>query len=113
MSKDLLVNGMTYNGIQIVSLPLADGTGLAQFKDIDDIPSGGGGAKTLYMDATLLNAGGVYPADADDYTTVVIPAEATFVDYEAFDNLPLIDTIIINGDAEFETFGISNGKSVK
>lgn len=64
----------------------------------------GGGAKILYMDADLLNAGGVYPADADDYTTAVIPAEAAFVDYEVFKNLPLIDTIIINGDAEFEEY---------
>ncbi len=74
--------------------------------EIEGIESGGGGGeKILYMDAALLNAGGAYPADADDYTTAVIPAEATFVSLEVFDNLPNIDTVIINGNCEFETYG--------
>jgi hypothetical protein len=77
---------------------------------IDGIQSGGG-EKILYMDAALLNAGGAYPADADDYTTEVIPAEATFVSLEAFDNLPLIDTFIVNGDCEFETYGEYNSST--
>ncbi len=64
--------------------------------------STGGGEKILYMDAALLNAGGAYPVDADDYTTAVIPAEATFVSLEAFNNMPKLDTLIVNGNCEFE-----------
>lgn len=66
--------------------------------------SASGGEKILYMDAELLNAGGEYPVDADDYTTAVIPAEATFVSLEAFANLTNLDTLIINGNCEFEVF---------
>ena len=69
------------------------------------------GEKILYMDAALLDAGGAYPADADDYTTAVIPAEATFVSLEAFDNLPNLDTVIINGDPEFEVFSETISKT--
>lgn len=77
--------------------------------------SGGGGGKILYMDAELLNAGGAYPVDADDYTTAVIPSEATFVDVEAFANLPNLDTLIVNGDCEFEVYEEydSNSKTTK
>lgn len=69
-----------------------------------NVAGSGGGEKILYMDAALLNAGGAYPVDADDYTTAVIPAEATFVDMEAFANLPNLDTLIVMGECEFETY---------
>ncbi len=57
----------------------------------------------LYLDADLLNAGGVYPVSyPNDYTTVVIPDTATFVDFEAFKNFPKLRKIIVNGNCEFE-----------
>ena len=37
MSKNLKVNNTTYNGISIIQLPLSDGSGKAQFKDVDEI----------------------------------------------------------------------------
>lgn len=42
MSKNVKVNDMTYNGVSTVELPLASGSGKAQFKDVDEIntPSG-------------------------------------------------------------------------
>lgn len=93
-------------------------TGGTELLKSGDLPAqiegiSGGGEKILYMDAELLNAGGAYPADADDYTTAVIPAEATYVSLDVFDNLPNIDTVIINGDCEFETYGdySADGKS--
>lgn len=69
-----------------------------------NVAGGGGGEKILYMDAALLSAGGAYPVDADDYTTAVIPAEATFVSLDAFANLPYLETLIVNGDCEFEVY---------
>lgn len=89
-------------------------TGGEELLKSGDIPSALenlSGEKILYMDAALLDAGGAYPADADDYTTAVIPAEATYVSLDAFDNLPNIDTVIINGDCEFETIGVYDSTS--
>ena len=42
MSKNVKVNDKTYSGVSIVELPLASGSGKAQFKDVDEIttPSG-------------------------------------------------------------------------
>lgn len=42
MSKNVKVNDTTYNGVSTVELPLASGSGKAQFKDVDEIatPSG-------------------------------------------------------------------------
>lgn len=70
-----------------------------------------GGEKILYMDAALLDAGGAYPADADDYTTAVIPAEATFVSLDVFDNLPKVEKVIVNGNCEIESYYEYEGKS--
>ncbi len=95
MSYTVRVNGVDYTGVSAVELNTPDG---------EPVLFQAGGEKVLNMDAALLNAGGVYPADADDYTTAVIPAEATFVSLEAFNNLPNLDTLIVNGDCEFEVF---------
>ena len=42
MSKNVKVNDKTYSGVSTVELPLASGSGKAQFKDVDEIttPSG-------------------------------------------------------------------------
>lgn len=42
MSKNVKVNGGTYSSISVAELHLADGSGMAQFKDVDEIttPSG-------------------------------------------------------------------------
>lgn len=130
MSNNVTVNGVDYSGISKVQLNAPDGATVVFRGDpvineltitengtyevpegvdgynpvVVNVESSGSGEKILYMDAELLNAGGAYPADADDYTTAVIPAEATFVDVEAFANLPNLDTLIVNGDCEFETY---------
>jgi hypothetical protein len=103
----VMMPGKDYQAICDAVRAKTGGTELLKSGDIPAQIEGisGGGEKILYMDAALLDAGGPYPADADDYTTAVIPAEATFVSLEAFDNLPNIDTVIINGDCEFETYG--------
>ena len=77
---------------------------------IDSIQAGGGGGgeKVLYMDAALLAAGGAYPADAADYTEAVIPAEATYVDLDVFDNLPNVTKVTVNGNCDFETHSVYN-----
>lgn len=115
MSKNVKVNGLDYYGISKVQLNAVEG-GTVTFVDADEASGGGGstggGEKILYMDAALLNAGGAYPVDADDYTTAVIPAEATFVDVEAFANLPNLDTLIVNGDCEFDVYEEAVSKSV-
>ncbi|EGC8431278.1 leucine-rich repeat domain-containing protein [Listeria monocytogenes] len=110
MSKNVKVNGLDYYGISKVQMNAVEG-GTVTFVDADEA-TGGGGEKILYMDAALLNAGGAYPVDADDYTTAVIPAEATFVDVEAFANLPNVDTLIVNGDCEFDVYEEAVSKSV-
>lgn len=51
MSKNVKVNGASYSGVPSVRLPLADGSGYAEFIDKDD--TGGGGAKVEHGTATL------------------------------------------------------------
>ena len=108
MSKNVKVNGVAYHGVSKLELKAVEG-GTVTFVDADEAT---GGEKILYMDAALLNAGGAYPVDADDYTTAVIPAEATFVDYEAFANLPNLDTLIVIGECEFEMYEEGSGKNL-
>lgn len=94
---------ITENGTYY-STPAVDGYAPITVNVASSGGSGGGGEKILYMDAALLNAGGAYPVDADDYTTAVIPAEATFVSIDAFTNLPNLSTLIAMDDPEFETY---------
>jgi hypothetical protein len=107
MSELVVMPSVDYQAICDAVRAKTGGTDLLKSGDIPSQIEGisGGGEKILYMDAALLNAGGAYPADADDYTTAVIPAEATYVSLDVFENLPNIDTVIINGDCEFETYG--------
>lgn len=45
MSKNVILNGQTYNGVSEVSLPISGGT--AKFKDEDEIPAAPSGTKTI------------------------------------------------------------------
>ena len=111
MSNNVRVNGIDYSGIAKVQLNTPDGATVVFGGDSGGGGSTGGGEKILYMDAALLNAGGAYPVDADDYTTAVIPVGATFVSLEAFTNMPNLDTLIILGDCEFEVYEQTVSKS--
>ena len=78
---------------------------------IESIQGGGGGAvgdKVLFMDAALLDAGGAYPVDADDYTLAIIPSETTYVDLDVFDNLPNVKKVALSGNCDFETYSVYN-----
>lgn len=102
LTEYVIMPGADY---QAICDKVREKTGGEELLKSGDIPSAldnVSSEKILYMDAALLDAGGAYPADADDYTTAVIPADATFVSMESFDNLPNIDTLIINGNCEIE-----------
>ena len=101
----VMMPGKDYQAICDAVRAKTGGTELLKSGDIPAQIEGisGGGEKILYMDAELLNAGGAYPADADDYTTAVIPAGA-YVSLDVFENLPNVTKAIVEGDCEFETY---------
>lgn len=83
MSKNVKVNDATYNGVSTVELPLSDGSGNAQFKDVDEIttPSGsvtitenGTHDVTNYASAVVNVAG-----ESGGATAVVLLATATAI----------------------------------
>ena len=62
MSKNVKVNNTNYSGVSIVQLPLSDGSGQAQFKDIDEI-SEPTGTKTITTNGTH---------DVKDYASAIV-----------------------------------------
>jgi hypothetical protein len=66
MSKDVKVNEKNYTGVSIIQLPLADGNGNAQFKDVDEIiaPSG----------TKIITTNGTH--DVKDYASVNVNVES-------------------------------------
>lgn len=109
----VMMPGKDYQAICDAVRAKTGGTELLKSGDIPAQIEGisGGGEKILYMDAELLNAGGAYPADADDYTTAVIPEGTLFVDYDTFQNLPNIKTLIIHANCEFEDLEFYNSST--
>lgn len=62
MSKNVKLNNTNYSGVSIVQLPLSDGSGQAQFKDIDEI-SEPTGTKTITTNGTH---------DVKDYASAIV-----------------------------------------
>ena len=62
MSKNVKVNDTTYNDVSVVQLPLSDGSGNAQFKDVDEI-SEPTGTKTITTNGTH---------DVKDYASAIV-----------------------------------------
>lgn len=57
MSKNVKVNGTNYEGVSIVELPLTDGSGNAQFKDVDEIVINGDSTVQVVEETVTVNTG--------------------------------------------------------
>lgn len=65
MSKNVKVNETTYEGVSVVQLPLSDGSGNAEFKDVDEITTPSG-SKTI-------TENGTYDVSAYEQAVVNVP----------------------------------------
>lgn len=80
MSKNVIINGVTYNGVPYVNIPLASGSGNAKFVDTDSGDAAAGdlrSGKKAWVDGNEVT-GSVAERSASDLTvsgkTVTVPA---------------------------------------
>lgn len=104
------IGGMAFNGCDNLTYIYIGGN----IEDVSDSALHGcdNAALTLLMDGAVLNEGGVYPVDSEFITAAIIPEETTYLSTTAFDTLPNIDTLYLNGQCELEVAEVTMDKSI-
>lgn len=95
MSKNVIVNGTNYEGVSIVEFPLTDGSGNAQFKDVDEIVTNGDSTVQVVEETITLNIG------FDITTSMQVEQNQVYVPYDFGGASPDLVTVELQNLEDF------------